>query len=152
MAQGWFDPDRAAQELLERFGAQAVGRGGPLAILLRPDGHAGIECREVEASIGLLGYRVAEEWSAVGLVATGRFRRLDPAAEMPAPMVPGLFGGLKMACVVTRGDEIGWYLELPDGTPWKGAPEQGFMLDVLRRSLGLPTGPERGCRAGGSAR
>jgi hypothetical protein len=55
--------------------------------------------------------------------------------------VPGLAGGLRIACVVSRRAVTGWRMQLPDGSFYDAVPEEGFMLDMLRRSLGLPTPP-----------
>ena len=141
MAREWFDQQLAAEALLQRFGDEAERSGRPIFLALRPDGGGWFESEQVDRPGGLLGHDVDEEWTAVGSVATGRFVRVDPAAELPAAMIPGLLGGLRLACVLTRDDELGWSLELPDGTPWEPVPEEGFMLDILRRSLQLPTAP-----------
>lgn len=136
-----FDEQLVAEELLFQFGDEAERRGHPMSFVLRPSDANWFDFEEVDRPSGLLGYVVERDWSSVATVATGRFRRLDPSAELPARLIPGLQGGLRMACVLSRDGGIGWNLELPDGTRWDQVPEEGFVLDVLRRSLQLPTPP-----------
>ena len=48
---------------------------------------------------------------------------------------------VRMACVVSRSREVGWWMELPDGATHAEPPGEGRVLDVLFRCLGLPTSP-----------
>lgn len=140
MYDDWIDEDAAAEELLHRYGACAARRGAPVWLKVE-NGGFGLCAAEVDRTEGLLGQTVEPWWPAVAVVGTGRFRLLDPAHEPPAGVFGGLAGGLTMAGVVTRHGQIGWRLQLPDGSFFDPVPEEGFMLDVLRRSLELPTPP-----------
>jgi hypothetical protein len=141
MPDAQIDEELAAQQLLARFGNHAARRGSPMWFEVRTNTEGEPTTAEVPYPDGLLGYVVREDWPAAAVVATGRFRRLDAAAELPAALVRGLGGGLQIACVVSRRDAVGWHLRLPDGSTFDEVPQEGFMLDVLRRSLGLPTSP-----------
>jgi hypothetical protein len=136
-----FDEDAAASQLLDRFGAKAARQGEPIWLELRAGDEGRLETRQVITREGLLGRLVRPGWTGAAVVGTGRLRLLDPAHEPPATLVPGLAGGLTMACVVSRRDSTGWRMRLPDGTLYEPMPENGFMLDILRRSLELETPP-----------
>jgi hypothetical protein len=89
----------------------------------------------------LVGQHAPPECFAVGAVGTGRMRSLDPSHEVPAKFVAGLTSDIRMACVVARTGEVGWHMELCDGCEISDPPEEGRMLDVLRRYMALPTPP-----------
>lgn len=131
----------AACRLLERFAPVAEDRGSPVWLLVRSAEEDPPHTWEIDRPEGLLGRVAGPEWDAAAVVGTGRIRVLDPAHEPPAALVPGLAGGLAMACLVTRTGSVGWRMRLPDGTFFERVPESGFMLDVLHRSLQLPTPP-----------
>lgn len=131
----------AACRLLERFAPVAERRGSPVWLLVRSAEDDPLETCEVTHPEGLLGQVAGPRWDAAAVIGTGRIRNLDPAHEPPAALVPGLAGGLAMACLVTRTGSVGWRMRLPDGTFFEPVPESGFMLDVLRRTLQLPTPP-----------
>jgi hypothetical protein len=134
--------DHAAAHLLDRFGDRAADRGAPCFLKLRwRPGSARPEASVVARREGLLGVTVGPRWDAVAVVATGRFRLTDDACEPAAAVRHGMGGGLRLACVVSRPGSVGWRLVLPDGTRFDPVPDEGFMLDVLRRSLQLPTPP-----------
>jgi hypothetical protein len=135
-----FDEQGAARDLLDRWGATAAQEGHPLWFQLRGD-RGGLVTRQLSYPNGLLGRVVPIRWTGVAVVATGRFRLLDEAHEPPAAMIPGFAGGLALACVLSRRGVIGWRLTLPDGSYLDPVPEEGFMMDVLRRSLALDTPP-----------
>ena len=135
-----FDEMQAAHDLLDRWGAKAAQEGHPLWFQLRGD-RGGMVTRQVTDPDGLLGRVVPSRWTGVAVVATGRFRLLDEAHEPPAAMIPGFAGGLALACVLSRRSVIGWRMRLPDGSFHDPVPEEGFMMDVLRRSLALDTPP-----------
>lgn len=88
-----------------------------------------------------LGYVAPPECRAIGMVATGRLRCLDEAAEPPAHLASARSGGARMACVVGRDGRTGWHMVLPDGSELTDVPEEGCTLDILRRCLELPTPP-----------
>jgi hypothetical protein len=136
-----FDEDGAAAQLLDSFGPKAARRGEPIWLELRAGGQSELETHQVCAREGLLGRSIGSSWSGAAVVGTGRLRLLDAAHEPPAAVVPGLAGGLTMVCVVSRRGATGWRMRLPDGTLYEPMPEHGFMLDILRRSLDLPTSP-----------
>jgi hypothetical protein len=137
MAHEWLEAGSVADRLLERFGDQAASQGSPVWLAVGRDG--GFDTLEIDRPEGLLGYVVGDEWPAVAVIGTGRFRALDDTIELSAACRSGIRGGLRLACVVTRTGDIGWRLELPDGTSFAPVPEEGVTLDVLRRSLRLPT-------------
>lgn len=133
--------DRAAEDLLEKFGELVAAEGRPMWLEVRLDlgGLAGI--RLVDDPDGFLGRRLSPGWSAAAVVATGRFRVLEPGHEPPADVVAGLAGGLTMVCLVSRQHRVGWRLRLPDGSFHSACPEEGVVLDILRRAAGAPTPP-----------
>ena len=136
-----FDADAAAGALLTRFGPRVTRQGRPtfLKVRARPDGS--FQTSTVTGRGGLLGVTVGPTWEAAAMVGTGRIRMMDEEHEPPAVLVPGMAGGLLMTCVVSRRGCIGWRMRLPDGSRFDPVPEEGFMLDVLRRSLQLDTPP-----------
>ena len=141
MDQDRLDETVAARELLERYGDRAERRGSPVFLKVRAAADGRLPTREVVEPGGLLGRTVGQPWSATAIVGTGRVRSLDDAHEPPAVLVPGLAGGLRLACLVSRRGITGWRMRLPDGSFYDVVPEEGFMIDVLRRSLELPTAP-----------
>lgn len=150
------DEHSTARALLDRYADEAARLGTPVWIEWRtastapgeaageaPGGAPGdaLETRRVSGREGLLGRTVSVDWDGAAVVGTGRFRLLDEAHEPPAALKPGFSGGLTMACSVCRDGRIGWRMRLPDGSFYDRVPEEGFMLDILRRSLGLATPP-----------
>lgn len=135
-----WDEQSTAISLLDRFGETAATRQQPVWLQWR-SGPGNPQTREITGPDGLLGRTVPPDWDGAAVVGTGRFRLLDEAHEPPAVLKPGFAGGLAMACVVCRDGAVGWRMRLPDGTFYDRIPEEGFMLDVLRRSLGLATPP-----------
>lgn len=128
--------------LRERFGERAATRGAPVWLEWRGCGEE-VEAREVTHPRGLFGGIVDPGWEGAAVVGTGRLRALDLAHEPPAALQPGFAGGLRMACAVHRDGCVGWNMRLPDGTFFDRVPEEGFMLDVLRRAVGLTTSPPK---------
>lgn len=135
------DEQSVACTLLDRYSEEAFRRGAPVWLEWRGAGTHEVEDRVVAHPEGLLGHLVGTGWEGAAVVGTGRLRRLDEAHEPPAALVPGFAGGLVLACVVSRRGRVGWRMRLPDGAFYDRVPEEGFMLDVLRRSLGLATPP-----------
>ena len=132
----------AAEDLLRRFGPRAARRGTPYFLKVRwPAGDRRPDVSVVERAQGLLGITVTARWEGAAVVATGRFHPLEEGHEPSALVRSGMRGGLTLACVVSRQGNIGWRLLLPDGSPFDPVPDEGFTLDVLRRSLQLPTPP-----------
>lgn len=86
----------------------------------------------------LVGLDAPADWWALGLVATGRARRVDrpgqPTTDVLVVLLVDRTG--QAACLVPRLDGTGAYeaLEVTAG------PE-GLLLDLCRRAFGLPTAP-----------
>lgn len=143
---GWAPPPEAqrveqvAAALLEARGEDAARRGEPIWLELSGPAPDRREI-EVDRAEGLLGWVAAPGAWAVAVVATGRLRPLDPAIELPASLLPARAGRLQMTCVVDRLGRVGWRTDLSHPGPLDRPPEEGRMLDVLRRSLGLTTPP-----------
>lgn len=133
------DPAATAGALLERFGDVSARRGEPVWLEWRGQGDP--EVREVASSEGLLGRVVDADWDGAAVVGTGRLRLLDEGHEPPAALQTGFAGGLRLSCALSRRGRLGWRMRLPDGTFYDRVPEEGFMLDILLRSLSLPTPP-----------
>lgn len=130
-------PDQAASALLAELGESTEAFGHPVFVRLRP----GLTLEGMRRRHDVWGWTAPVDDAAVGVVATARLRPLDEASEIPARLRPGLGGGIRTACLVTRDGEIGWDMRLPDGSYFRKTPSEGRMLDVLRRTLGLATPP-----------
>lgn len=126
----------AARRLLDRYGSVAAARGAPVWLRLGGDPAQPVQ-DEVGGPSGLLGRRIGAGYWAAALVATGRLVPLEAGGDRPA----GGGEGLRMACVVDRDGVVGWSTDRPRPGPLARPPEQGRMLDVLRRALGLATAP-----------
>ena len=159
-----YDWQTVARGALQTLGGAVQRQGFPtwLRIFEDPGSATGLRIDSAAGPIGLLGWRAPEDCLAVGMVATGRGRLLgtetyagaaEDASEDRADGVAegnalaerfNAAGGvlpMRMACVVSRSGEIGWWMELPDGTAHTDPPGEGRMLDVLLRCLGLSTSP-----------
>jgi hypothetical protein len=136
---GW--EDRAAADLLSRYGRMAARLRSPVWLEVAQTGDGSLDCRVVERREGLLGRRLGRRWTAAAVVATGRFRQLEPARPVTEALAAGLDGGLTFAGVVSRRGHTGWSLLLPDGRHFDEKPEEGMTLDTLRRAVGLATPP-----------
>lgn len=132
---------RVAAELLERYRQPPAGRGGPTWVQWRLGASGVVESRPAGGADGLMGCTVATGWAGAAVIATGRLRMMEPSGEPPADLACGLGGGIRLACALSRRGDIGWCMVLPDGSVHRRPPEEGRVLDVLRRSLGLPTPP-----------
>lgn len=129
-----------ASFLLDELGDEVAAAGRPTFVVVGGGGAAGA-LPAYQRRADVLGWTAPRNASAVGVVATGRLRCLDPSSELPARQIPALAGGMRLCCVVSRRGDLGWRIRLPDGTPFEGPPEAGMMLDILRRCVGLPTAP-----------
>lgn len=127
--------------LLERFGDESVAAGRPVFLEVGAGTDGSPLGGSVRRRADILGWVAPKSCAAVAAVATGRFRQMDESVEPPARLIPGLSGGLRISCVVDRSGAVGWKLLLPDGSEFADVPEEGRMLDSLRRCLGLPTPP-----------
>lgn len=142
-----------ARDALEAFGDEVSNKGLPtwLRVFEDPDEVTGLRVEAGAEPLGLLGWQAPQDCLAVGIVATGRARVTSgPSDEIDGPAGSELAdrvndaGGvlaLRMACIVSRDLGVGWWMELPDGTPHTDPPAAGRMLDVLLRCVDLPTPP-----------
>jgi hypothetical protein len=131
------DAAALALSLLRKLGADVAAEGRPTFV--RIPGRAADSTRSVSFSRrrDVLGWRAPPDCSAVGVVSTGRAYPLADCHEVP----PDLLGSLTICCVVCRDGGVGWRSESRNGSVLEKPPQQGVMLDVLRRSLGLSTPP-----------
>lgn len=139
--------DEVARILVRALGDQASKQHHPVWVQLLDVPGGEVEMAVSSDAGGLLGRLAPPACFAVGVVATGRVRSLDPAMELPARYLPGRAGDVRLACLVERSGTVGWHMRLPDGSQCDRSPEEGRMLDVLRRCLELPT-PAPGQPAG----
>jgi hypothetical protein len=132
-----------ASILREALGDEAKAHGEPIWVLVMDthDGSGEFELTIKTTEGGLFGWRAPEDCLAVGMVASGRARTLDASVEPPGGSRFPSTDGVTMACLLTRSGEIGWVMEAPGGERVTTPPEEGRMLDCLRRNLGLPTPP-----------
>lgn len=130
-----------ARKLLCAAGDAAAGEGRPVWMMVQEmDGRtAGLVV--LPDRFDPLGWSAPPGCSALAMVGTGRVRSLDESVEMPAGLASGCAGGARMACVLTRSGSVGWHMVLPDGSSFEHAPEDGLVMDTMRRALGLPTPP-----------
>lgn len=148
------DWQELARDVLELLGDTVYRQGFPtwLRVFEDPEEDTGLRVEASPDSLGLLGWRAPHDCVAVGMVATGR-GRVTVDSEEPAggssnssdlaDRVNDSGGALslRMACIVSRDREIGWWMELPDSTLRTEPPAAGRMLDVLLRCFALPTPP-----------
>jgi hypothetical protein len=141
-----------ARGALETLGEQVQRQGFPtwLKIFEDPAAPSGLRMEADADPVGLFGWVAPDDCTAVGVIATGRARLVGDGAPVGSGGSHGLSarvndaGGvlaLRMACVVSRSEGVGWWMELPDGSAHSDPPAAGRMLDVLLRCLGLPTCP-----------
>jgi hypothetical protein len=133
------DWDEVASELHGRMGGASRQRGRPVWLRVRRR-RAAVEAEELDRSAGWLGCHLEAGWSAAAVVSGGRLRPLHPGQELPAHLLAGQAGGLTLCCVVPRRGPMGWKLVLDGRGGLEEPPQQGFLLDVLRRAAGRPTG------------
>lgn len=135
------DESAVAHLLLDAAGATAEHLGRPVWAKVRnlPAGRAEVALRADD--FDGLGWLAPPVYDGIGLVATGRLRQLDRSLELPASLASGLGGRVRMACVVFRSGRVGWHMVLADGSWFDETPQEGRMLDLLRRCLALPTPP-----------
>lgn len=148
------DWQELARDVLDLLGDIVHRQGFPtwLRVFEDLEEETGLRVEASPDSTGLLGWRAPHDCIAVGMVATGRARvtghseetsgGLSSSSEL-ADRVNDAGGvlSLRMACVVSRDGEVGWWMELPDSTLRTEPPAAGRMLDVLLRCFNLPTPP-----------
>ncbi len=135
------DESVLAGRLLAGAGDAAAAAGRPVWVLVGgcDAGTAGLTvCPD---GFDPLGWSAPPECTALAMVATGRVFALDESVELEAGLASGRDGGIRLACVVSRTGAVGWHMVLPDGSSFDRVPEEGRVLDVMRRSLGLATPP-----------
>lgn len=99
----------------------------------------------------LLGLLAPRSWSAIGLSVPIRARRLDPdeldhmpVEEHPDPSAEpdGLTEASRLTVLVHRDGQTTSLFDGPDMSPLVvDEPPEGWVPDLLRRALGLPTAP-----------
>jgi hypothetical protein len=129
--------------ILESLGDHVAGQGFPTWVKVvdgqsRDDSFT-LACLDDPG--GLMGWSAPPEVSAVGVVATGRLLMEPGPSEAPAPLRAAKNGGIRLACVVARDGTTGWRMVIPGGRAMENVPEDGRLLDCLKRCLGLPTPP-----------
>jgi hypothetical protein len=132
-----------AELLLEGLGDRVAAAGQPtwVAVMNDPSGATDFGLRLVEDPQGFLAWNAPAECLAVGVVATGKAHVADGPVEGGAPFAPGLIPDIRMSCLVTRTGDVNWRMTLPDGRSFDDAPEEGRLLDCLKRCFALPTPP-----------
>jgi hypothetical protein len=142
--QGASDLDVMALLLLRRHVTRVREAGCPLLLALRSD-PSGEWCAEVVGyGLELLGYSATSDVDALGLVATGRVRPLDSAVELTGDLAAASAAyGIDLACVVCRNGAVAWKAFAGAEALQMPAPDDGLLLDCLRRSLGASTPPPK---------
>jgi hypothetical protein len=132
-----------AELLLDAIGDRVSAAGCPTWVGVRDDplGERDFGLWFEEDSRGFLGWEAPPECIAVGVVATGKAHVDDTPLEAALPFSPGVIPGIRMCCLVTRRGEVAWRMTLPDGRSFCDAPQEGRLLDCLRRCFALPTPP-----------
>jgi hypothetical protein len=140
-------------ELLVR---SAGGRGGPPTLLQLRAGAAGLELAVAavdDVHPGLECLLVPPEWQGVGVLVAGRAWSVEPGGPAGSPMLVGageVVGTAVSALVVWRDGTTVSALSIDGGEPRVQVeppdlddPHRcvGRLVDMLRRSLGLPTPP-----------
>jgi len=133
------DFDQAARTLVRVLGDVVLEERSPVWVHLLEGGGEGLRLAIAPVGFPILGWRAPPECFAVGTVASGRVVSLDPEGGIPARFASASEGGARIGCVVARSGLVSWHMALPDGSEIEQAPEDGRVLDVLRRCLDLPT-------------
>lgn len=140
-----------ADELLREFGDQAAGQGQPVWAQMVPlpqDGRDMLGIALSDHDPGLLGWTAPESCRALVMVATGRVHVEDGPSDRPPGLQPGVTAGARLACIVARDGSVGWSLQIPGAEVPADPPEEGRLLDTMKRCFGLPTPPpSEGCGA-----
>jgi hypothetical protein len=128
--------------LLEAMGDHVAEQGRPTWVrVLDTPGEPplqGFSVALADDPDGLVGWLATDDCQAVGVIATGRLR---PIERVPVGAADPSRNDVRMACLVTRQDEVAWKMLLPNGTTSSQPPAEGRLLDCLRRCFGLPTSP-----------
>jgi hypothetical protein len=132
-----------AELLLGALGDEVAAAGHPTWIGVRTDplGDRDIGLWFADDDEGFLGWQAPPECIAVGVLATGQAQVTETAVERRRPFPPGATSGIRMCCLVTRTGEVAWRMTLPDGRSVDEAPQEGRLLDCLKRCFALPTPP-----------
>jgi hypothetical protein len=133
---------RAARFLLDELGDRVAGNGCPTWVQIVGGSPGDDEVNFLGLDgLDVMGWLAPPECAALAVVATATVTRFDGPTEPRVPIPLGRTPGARFACVVGRDARLGWAMRLPDGTELNEVPEDGRMLDCLRRCLGLPTPP-----------
>lgn len=135
------DESALARHLVEGAAETSMPVDRPVWVMLLDGLDGGLEVAVRDDGFDPLGWLAPPECQVFAMVGTGRVRPLDDAVELPASLAGGRAGGVRMACVVSRRGRVGWHMVLPDGSSFDHIPEEGRVLDLLKRTLGLPTAP-----------
>jgi hypothetical protein len=129
--------------LLDGIGDRVATAGHPtwFGVTAKPTSPDDFALRLVEDPPGFLGWDAPPDCVAVGLVGTGRAQVGDSPTEGRVHLAPGLIAGIRMCCLVTRCGDVVWRMMLPDGRSFEDAPQEGRLLDCLKRCFALPTPP-----------
>jgi hypothetical protein len=128
-----------AGELLSWFSLSAQAAGGPVWLaLFETDDGSRVEVARDGSADGLAGWSAPPDCVAVSVVATGRvIGPRSPAAPCPIP-APFTVQRLALCCVVARDGAVGWRTDAK-GRVTDSAPDEGRVMDCLRRCMGLAT-------------
>jgi hypothetical protein len=133
---------QAAQFLLDELGDRVADHGYPTWVQIVGTPGDGAEFTFLGLDgLDVMGWLAPPDCDALGIVGTATVTRFDGPIEPPVPIPVGRTPGARFACVVGRDAHVGWTMRLPDGTEMTEVPEDGRMLDCLRRCLDLPTPP-----------
>ncbi len=128
-----------AVELLSWFALSAQAAGGPVWLaLFETESGSRVEVARDGSSDGLAGWSAPADCLAVSVVATGRVTASrSPGAACPVTLPPTA-QRLALCCVVARDGTVGWTTS-EKGPLTDSAPEEGRVMDGLRRCMGLAT-------------
>ena len=136
--RGPVTPDRwnaFAGDLLGRLGGDISAKGRPtwVAVHQPDDGPSGALAIH-ESETELMGWTAPPDCAAVGVVAAGRVVDYTRSGSDCAAL------RITLCCLVARDGRLGWSAA-PMGAVPATPPEEGRVVDCLRRCMGLPTFP-----------
>jgi hypothetical protein len=134
----------AIAELVDAaFHADQRGNGVIVRVIDAPDGNTdeveiGLKPLDGEHPFSALGgFTAPPEWSAIGVVVSGRARHLDAPERPPTPIVT--------TCLCDRTGAMASLLRSDGGPPVEiPGPAVGLIVDTLRRTIGVATAPPDG--------
>lgn len=137
---GWQD---LARFILDEVGDHTAEQRHPTLVEVTDAAEGGQHFRLTFLTDGpdLLGWSAPSACVALGMVATATIEVIEGPVEPAIPLPLDTTTGVRISCVVGRDGGIGWRMRLPNGSELDQAPEEGRLLDCLRRCLGLATPP-----------